>query len=112
MNPIYVGFWKEREDMGWYPGKQTWTAVPVANSSTSDQRELLTKLSQIETVATCTSYYGLSDCRICGASNGCREYSYNGFVWPEGYVHYLRDHAVACDPQMAAMIRAVKLNPL
>jgi len=112
MNPICVGFWKESVDMGWFPGKETWTAVPVANSATSDQSALLTKLARVEAIAQKTSYFGFSKCRICNAPNGCDEYSYNGFVWPSGYAHYLRDHAVACHPQFEAMIRAVNLNPL
>jgi len=111
MDPIYVGFWKETTDIGWYPGKQTWTAVPVANSATSDQNAVLSKLIRIEELAKKVSFLGHSHCRICGAHNGAEEYSYNGFVWPSGYKHYLRDHAVACDPQMETMIRAVKLAP-
>ena len=110
MNPICVGFWKENVDGGWFPGKITWNAVPVTNSATSDQSALLTKLEKLEAVAQKTSYLGFSTCRICKAPNGSDEYCYNGFVWPGGYAHYLRDHGVACHPLFEAMIRTTPLN--
>lgn len=39
-------------------------------------------------------YFGCSTCRICKKENGSSEYYYNGFCWPEGYIHYLIDHSV------------------
>jgi len=35
---------------------------------------------------------GMSHCRICGISNGAGEFTDGYFVWPEGLVHYVRDH--------------------
>lgn len=40
------------------------------------------------------SFRGLSTCRICSISNGYREYHTNSYRWPEGYLHYVRDHQV------------------
>jgi hypothetical protein len=38
--------------------------------------------------------YGTSMCRICGRENGNKEYSDGTYVWPEGFAHYIREHAV------------------
>lgn len=40
---------------------------------------------------------GGSKCRLCGAANENSEYYLDGFVWPQGYLHYLKDHNVNCD---------------
>lgn len=39
-------------------------------------------------------YRGSSRCRLCDQSNGSYEYELDGWIWPEGYMHYLRDHNV------------------
>jgi hypothetical protein len=46
---------------------------------------------------TVVAYRGYSPCRICDQSNGSREYHYGGWIWPQGYIHYLRDHNVLPD---------------
>jgi len=51
-------------------------------------------LKAMEKVARCRGYKGSSKCRICGKRNGSMEYSYKGWTWPEGYMHYIRDHNV------------------
>jgi hypothetical protein len=40
------------------------------------------------------SYRGFSQCRICGKSNGSREFDYGGYVWPSGFRHYIEAHNV------------------
>lgn len=40
------------------------------------------------------SYRGVSVCRICHISNGSREFSCKGFIWPEGFRHYIKKHNV------------------
>lgn len=42
-------------------------------------------------------YLGLSTCRCCGTHNGSREYVFDNFRIPEGYLHYLEDHNVEMD---------------
>lgn len=50
-------------------------------------------------------YYGCGDtCRICDDENGCNEYSIDGFVWPSGYLQYLRDHNVECDKEFKSYL--------
>ncbi len=45
------------------------------------------------------SYRGYSECRICGASNGNREFKGNDRLpgWPEGLSHYVREHGLRLD---------------
>ena len=49
-------------------------------------------------------YKGYSLCRICGERNGSREYRYRGFIWPEGYIHYIKDHNVRPDEEFRKMV--------
>lgn len=39
-------------------------------------------------------YRGWSSCRICGERNGHREFTFGGYCWPEGYLHYIQEHNV------------------
>jgi len=41
-----------------------------------------------------TGYMGYSTCRICGKDNGTADFSDGRYVWPEGFDHYIREHAV------------------
>ncbi|UJR85188.1 hypothetical protein [Sandaracinus amylolyticus] len=37
---------------------------------------------------------GFSRCRLCGSSNGSKTLTDGTFVWPEGFAHYVAEHAV------------------
>lgn len=39
-------------------------------------------------------YRGFSSCRICETLNCSREFSMNGWQWPEGFRHYIEKHNV------------------
>lgn len=40
------------------------------------------------------AYFGTDVCRFCGKENGSIERSDGVWIWPDGLVHYVRDHAV------------------
>jgi hypothetical protein len=45
------------------------------------------------------AYRGSSGCRCCAAMgirkmNGCKEYEEKGWVWPEGFRHYISEHNI------------------
>lgn len=40
-------------------------------------------------------YRGSSICRLCKCINGSREYYTDEWRWPEGYLHYIKEHNVA-----------------
>jgi hypothetical protein len=39
-------------------------------------------------------FRGWSTCRICRCKNGTQEFVSTHFTWPEGYLHYIRDHSL------------------
>lgn len=47
-------------------------------------------------------FMGYSECRCCGISNGTGEYYYQGWAWPNGFMHYLEEHKV--EPTAAFMV--------
>jgi hypothetical protein len=88
--PIKVGFWRGRDgdqseypdvrsfiDWTWNPNERALVAAYVSNSRFRGE-----------------GYRGWSDCRICGRNNGSSDFSDRVYVWPEGFVHYIRDHGV------------------
>ncbi|MCA1480932.1 hypothetical protein, partial [Bradyrhizobium sp. NBAIM08] len=40
------------------------------------------------------SWMGWSTCRFCGKENGTCDLTDDVYIWPEGFAHYLREHAV------------------
>ncbi len=58
------------------------------------QREFLALLQQVQAKTRAAHYRGWSTCRICGQKNGSTEYKRNGWVWPGGFYHYVKDHNV------------------
>ena len=86
--------------------KQFFMKFPIENSAKEDQTSFLDKLAIVEKKAKVVYARGYSPCRICKKNNCCGEFTYKGFVWPEGYSHYLRDHGVAVDPDFKQMVDA------
>ena len=56
-----------------------------------DRWDLVTYL-ELQPIA--RAYMGYSPCRICGINNGALELTDGTYIWPDGLVHYVRDHAV------------------
>jgi len=87
----YEGFWAgENHDTANFP-------MPKANSFNPKFKEsFLEKLKKVEALSTPVMYMGHSRCRLCkNDKNGSVEYENGPWVWPSGYVHYIRDHNVA-----------------
>ena len=68
-------------------------------------------------------YRGFSYCRCCtkeqqfnGATStilvdmGCREYSYNGWTWPQGYRHYIDVHNVVPSKSFLKDVLSLDIN--
>lgn len=69
--------------------------MPVPFDGVWDKKELfLNRLDKKEKKASVTRYRGLSKCRICGCFNGSEEFTLNGWKWPSGFKHYVKDHNV------------------
>jgi len=50
-------------------------------------------------------YRGSSTCRLCGRMNGSADFTDYTYVWPEGYLHYVRDHGVRPPQDLADHIK-------
>ena len=57
-------------------------------------------------------YRGFSFCRICDFTNGSREFKYKGFVWPDGFRHYIEEHNVKPSDEFIEMINKIDINYL
>ena len=68
------------------------------------EQEFIEKLEKVQERAEILHTRGWSDCRLCQTPNGSAEYRYNGWAWPEGYMHYLVDHRVHPSKDFRAMI--------
>lgn len=56
--------------------------------------DFIRKLLAIEDISEYTTYKGISLCRCCGNVNGNKEFSYRGYYWPQGFLHYVSEHNV------------------
>jgi len=87
-----VGFWYSKDEPKLpMPVQQEPDSEWVKKDKPASFAKLLIA---VEKVARCVGYKGSSRCRICDKRNGSMEFGYKGWVWPEGYMHYIRDHNV------------------
>jgi len=56
---------------------------------------LVARLKRVQGDARVSHMRGFSTCRLCGTINGSAQYDWNGWVWPEGLLHYIQEHDVA-----------------
>jgi hypothetical protein len=66
---------------------------PVPRSETVGE-DFLIALRKVQSVAPKKWQKGSSYCRLCRCDNGSAEYRFKGWIWPEGFEHYLTDHNV------------------
>lgn len=86
---ISIGFWRttpnSTEELPW----------PTESYDPRwDDRERLHVAAYLDCGQEHAAYKGSSTCRICGRSNGSRDFTDGTYLWPEGYSHYVRDHKV------------------
>ena len=96
---IMIGYWGRR-DGDWSDN----LPMPVADTALSDQDQIILALKAAMENGYLTSYRGSSTCRLCGKMNGYKELEIiRGSIKyriPEGYLHYLEDHAVGYDQRL------------
>ncbi|QXV73974.1 hypothetical protein [Rhizobium phage RHEph12] len=87
------GFWYDRayrkETLGLPQVEQCTRSRSYAGKS-----DVTTLIGAAQVKARVNHYKGWSTCRLCGEKNGSKEYSLNGFRWPEGLIHYVDAHNV------------------
>jgi len=92
---------REEKRVGfWYSKQEPDLPKPVAKKQPfKDQDDFLEALKKVEGRKTVGKrhYRGWSTCRICKCKNGSTEFYCDGWVWPEGYKHYISEHNVVPD---------------
>ena len=79
----------------WYSKHEPKLPMPIPlEKSWKGKKEFLENLKKKEGKSKTTHYKGWSTCRLCGCHNGSTEFSSGGWVWPEGYAHYVKEHNV------------------
>lgn len=59
-----------------------------------DARERETVVDYLRAGRRVRPQMGSSRCRLCGSSSGSAEQTDGTYLWPEGYAHYVSEHAV------------------
>ena len=93
-----VGFWRQKQDNNEalpFPVAGTFQDDKSFAVRTYNRYMFVRKLKNIIHTAEYVGYKGLSSCRLCAIQNGSRETRWNGYVFPQGLVHYVEDHKVA-----------------
>lgn len=58
----------------------------------------------------CIYFKGFSTCRCCNEMNGSRELTYKRWVWPEGYLHYIKAHNVRPSNEFLKEVLNITIN--
>jgi len=104
--PVYVGFWKTSR----FNFNDLWKDYPEKNSAKEDQTDLIYRLQFLERYSPNIFYTDYSKCRICNSINGCNEYHYKNFIWPGGYIHYIKDHNVNIDERLKQFLLNIDIT--
>lgn len=79
-------------------------ALPVPAPGSLDQATAERLAAWLDGGTAVESYRGRSVCRICGAANGAAEMERDGYRYPSGLAHYVREHRCAVPGLPAAVI--------
>lgn len=91
---VLIGYWR-REAGGGYPPDDRWPSPAkfVDPSWDTDERDAVADYLSRGFVV--RAWMGYAPCRLCDLkNNGNLELSDGVYYWPEGLIHYVRDHAV------------------
>lgn len=93
------GFWKSDAEPD--------LLMPVAqDESWKGQGAFLTLLLGVELFTKSTAFRGMSICRICKTWNGNATFELDGWEWPSGLAHYIKEHNVKPSNDFIEFIRA------
>jgi hypothetical protein len=88
----------------WYSKREHNLHQPFNGGDWAEKEQFILKVETLQNRLTPVRSKGWSICRICNCMNGSDEYSYKNFVWPSGYLHYIRDHNVHPSEQFKKLI--------
>lgn len=69
-------------------------------------------LLAIGRAAVANRWKGWSNCRMCGKMNGSACMTLNGWVFPEGLAHYIRDHGVRPPNEFVSSVLNRNIKPM
>ena len=87
MSLVLVGYWRSDE----HP---EWPEVDTFVDPSWDEDEQIQTSAYFSSGTRVHPHRGYSPCRFCGERNGSAELTDGTYVWPEGLVHYIREHGV------------------
>jgi hypothetical protein len=82
-----IGYWEGDTEPGW-------PRVTDFVDEHWDEAERHLVVSYLEQGRIPWAQAGISLCRVCGKANGSAERTDGVYIWPEGLVHYVREHGV------------------
>ena len=104
MQPVQVGYWRSREyqkeaETIWgkqysAPSDLPWP-IDLVDHQWHGTYEWVAVMDYLHLRPPRVDHtFGLSTCRICKSENGSDTHCDGAYYWPEGYIHYVRDHHV------------------
>lgn len=93
-----------RREGFWFSPAQPKLPLPKTSKSWSPGN-FPRMLKRVQKKASRRSYKGWSTCRICNKGAGSSEYSYKGFTWPSGLIHYITEHNVKPSARFIKFVR-------
>ena len=85
---ILIGYWAGPDTTGSWPAAKDF----VDPTWDEDERSLI--VDYLRRGHVLWGFMGWSRCRLCGRRNGDLELTDGTYLWPDGLVHYVEDHAV------------------
>jgi hypothetical protein len=86
------GFWYSKDEPNLPKPKQMRETSEWV--SRGKPRKFFILLSRVERKARCKGCKGSSICRICKNRNGSCTFFYKNWEWPDGLMHYIKNHNV------------------
>lgn len=93
-----------RREGFWRSSMEPDLPMPVPDPNWTGGPDLLAALAIVERRATPHRFRGVSRCRICDRGNGNTTFELDGWEWPSGLAHYVRDHGVRPSDDFVAFV--------
>lgn len=104
---ILEGYWRNPR----HPeGTEQFPIAEESRKAFQGKQECIALLHVAEEKATERHTKGWINCRICGQKNGSSYFTLNGFEWPSGYMHYIKQHNIKPTAEFAGMLITLTKN--
>ncbi len=100
-NSFIEGYWMSNDEfkiIHYNNDKNIDTLYPYPLETNNIDNDFIYELNNLISKCEKKSFLGPSNCRICNQPNGNSEYMFtvnnNSFIFPEGYLHYIKKHGI------------------